>query len=159
MSIYVTQWQRETTKQWSEAHAFSTTDASTNPLCGLQVPDDAHVWVYPPDERVTCEACSHALVPKFKVDPSLPEMQPFRNLQGEVVTITLDQVYAIWKAFDIWRRVYEAELGHAPDLNNPANWMKSCLLWRLLGEGKPPTAARPPLDHSVPQWHLVEVEA
>jgi len=83
---------------------------------------------------------------------------PYKDKDGKAVTITWDHIYAIWHAFRIWQEVYKKEKGEYPDMKNAANWQKSCLLRRLLVDGKPPLPEPPPVYMGAPAYHLVDEE-
>lgn len=88
---------------------------------------------------------------------SIPEnWYPLKDTNGDSVTITWDQVRAINHALMVWREVYRKEKGDYPDLNNVANLWKSCLLGRMLVEGKPPLENAPPVVCAAPAYHLVD---
>lgn len=101
-------------------------------------PDPAFV----PDKLLYEGDCPDGLVPYTK--------------NGEIITISADQHDAIWRAFAIWQVVYRHEKGVYPDMSNSANLSKSCLLGRLLFEGKPPLPAPPPLNMSAGWYDLIE---
>ncbi len=81
---------------------------------------------------------------------------PLKDSDRNPITITWEQVRAINHALVIWQQVYRKEKGKDPDLNNVANMWKSCLLGRILVEGKPPLENPPPVICSAPAYHLVD---
>lgn len=93
-----------------------------------------------------------------------PDWQPYRDPRtGEVVTVTPEQCAAVIHALNVYLRV---------EPNNPENvyvreavqaltqnyfWRihhKSCLLGRLLCEGKPPLVDAPPVRHAAPDYSV-----
>jgi hypothetical protein len=90
----------------------------------------------------------------------MPETTKFGLLhegEGEPpAPLTWAQIYMVQRALYIWQRVYEAEKGEKPDLNNTANLTKSCLLGRMLTTGKLPLDLPPPTADSAPWYQLVE---
>jgi hypothetical protein len=70
-------------------------------------------------------------------------------------TITEQQGAAIWDAVRVWSAVYLAEKGEPPAFTT-ANLQKSCLLGRILYEGKPPLPLAPPTALAAPWYKLVE---
>jgi hypothetical protein len=79
----------------------------------------------------------------------------YRDRKGEPVTITEDQFHAIWHAVSVWEAANEREHRtqgqvHLVDLR------KSCLLGRMLFDGKAPFDDPPPLAYSAPWYALIE---
>jgi hypothetical protein len=81
----------------------------------------------------------------------------YRDVMGRPVTITEDQARAIWRAVHVWMDVYRHEKGKYPEFGEP-NLAKSCLLGRMLFEGRPPLPEAPPLVMSAPAYWLVDPE-
>lgn len=71
-----------------------------------------------------------------------------------VPVLTPEQGERLWKALDTWQRV-AAEAGN-PVQFSAVNIRKSCLLGRLLYEGKPPLPKPPPCAYSAPWYSLIE---
>lgn len=71
-----------------------------------------------------------------------------------VPIITQEQGDRIWEAIHTWQRVAR-EAGKPVEFTLP-NVMKSCLLGRMLYEGKPPLPKPPPLAYSAPWYSLIE---
>ncbi len=93
------------------------------------------------------------------IDPSRPEYQVAVDPDtGEPITLTWEQIGAVQRAFAIWSHVVLAETGKSPDMSNAANWMKSCLLGRILTEGKGPLADPPPTSMAAPWYSLFEYD-
>lgn len=91
-----------------------------------------------------------------------PAWEVMRDSGGQPVTLTWEQVEAVWRAFSVWNAVVNQEQAERkPDqrqnwiATNPANWMKSRLLGRMLVDGKPPTRTRPPVVAAEPRWDLL----
>ncbi len=98
----------------------------------------------------------------------VPEWDVFRDKDGNAVTVTWEQVRAIWHAVSVVEQVRQAE-GHEslwhkpprPDLDRhgrdvnyqtSAELAKSRLLGRMLVQGLPPTRTKPPTEYSGPVW-------
>ena len=85
-----------------------------------------------------------------------PDWDVYRDAQGNPVTITEEQMHAIWHAIRVVERVRRAEDYPSMWTNPEPNLYKSRLLGRLLIDG------RPPLDEKPPDWwggcgyHIVE---
>lgn len=84
----------------------------------------------------------------------VPGWDVLRDLDGRPVTITWDQVRAVWHAIRVVEEVRRSE-GHQ-SLWHPqwpsAELGKSRLLGRMLVQGRPPTRTRPPVVLSGPEW-------
>ena len=91
-----------------------------------------------------------------------PGLQPYRDKDGKVVTLNPDQCSAILHALGIWLKV-------APDIpsnaflrqavlearrGNGIITMKSCLMARLLHDGRPPLVDAPPVVYSAPNYRV-----
>lgn len=87
------------------------------------------------------------------VDPTW--LPPYCDESGKPVTLTADQIHAVWRAVQIWQRVYFDAKGEHLEFTQ-ANLQKSCLLGRLLRDGKPPLPNPPPLAYSAPWYSLIE---
>lgn len=101
-----------------------------------------------------------------------PDWQPYKDKDGNVVTITPDQCAAIFHAARVYESVikYEQKLaldGERDRLCNPAFNVrgaieasqlitKSCLMGRLLYDGLPPLADAPPVLHAAPQYPTID---
>lgn len=87
----------------------------------------------------------------------------YRDTDGNPVTLTYEQCAAVLHAFGIVEDVRRVE-GHRPlfadrsgeGVSWHAEIAKSCLLGRMLHDGKPPLAEKPPTIHAAPAYHLVE---
>jgi hypothetical protein len=96
-------------------------------------------------------------------EESRREWDVYRNARGEAVTVTDEQCAAIRRAARVWLEVCEAEGYREVDavravvdaLIGPT-LLKSCLMGRMLYEGKPPTEERPPTMGSAPAYYLVD---
>lgn len=96
------------------------------------------------------------------------------DYEGAPVTLTVEHCRAIRQAASVWLNVVRtqhklADEGKGPRpagtlkaveevvqaLHSPA-LAKSCLMGRMLYEGKPPLPEPPPLVFSAPAYHLVE---
>lgn len=98
------------------------------------------------------------------IDPPEPEPEPelthdtldvSRDADGNSITITHEQGAAIWHAIGVWAQTFFEAQGSWPTFNE-ANLMKSCLLGRMLYEGKPPLKVPPPTNHAAPWYSLLE---
>lgn len=92
-----------------------------------------------------------------------PEWQPYRDPKtGEVVTLTPQQCTAIFRALDIWLKVapegpQNQFIREAVEQARPALMRinaKSCLMARLLYDGKPPLVDAPPTYGAAPNYSL-----
>lgn len=80
------------------------------------------------------------------------EWDVYRDADGNVVTITEDQLHAIWSAINLVERVRRSE-GYASLWDNAQpNLFKSRLLGRILLHGLPPTKTKPPVELGGPAW-------
>jgi hypothetical protein len=92
----------------------------------------------------------------------VPEWDVFRDSDGKPVTITWDQVRAIWHAVHVVEQVRHAEgheslwhiRHHDTEINSQSEpeLAKSRLLGRMLVQGLPPTKTKPPVEMSGPEW-------
>lgn len=93
-----------------------------------------------------------------------PNWQPYRDPQtGDVVILTEVQCQAIWKALSVYWQVVHAEVDKHSN-PNPAfdidviaqirTASKSCLLGRLLYEGKAPLVDAPPTSGAAPDYSV-----
>lgn len=87
----------------------------------------------------------------------------YRDEHGKPVTITPKQCAAIQHAARTWLQVAEAEdYRAAPQIRalveafNLAVVQKSCLMGRMLYDGKPPLPEAPPVVNAAPAYHLVD---
>jgi hypothetical protein len=93
----------------------------------------------------------------------VPEWDVYRDKRGVPVTITREQVRAIWHAIAVVDQVRQAE-GHeslfqiwnppgaGTNGQTPVELAKSRLLGRMLVQGRPPTKTRPPVAEGGPAW-------
>lgn len=93
------------------------------------------------------------------MQPAGPEFVPkwdvVRDTNGQAVTITAEQVDAIWHAIEVVEDVRRSE-GYESLWGNPeANLYKSRLLGRMLIAGLPPTRTKPPTEWGGPVWSLL----
>lgn len=89
---------------------------------------------------------------------------PYRDANGKRVTLTDDQIRAVWHAIGIVRAVRAAE-GYRDLFDDPrlaetvtsssTELAKSRLLGRILVTGRGPTRDKPPLELSGPAWWLL----
>jgi hypothetical protein len=79
----------------------------------------------------------------------------YRNWQVEAVTITEEQVGAIWHAITVVERVRRSEQCESMWRNPRPNLYKSRLLGGMLLDGKPPTRTKPPKQWGGPAWSLL----
>jgi hypothetical protein len=86
-----------------------------------------------------------------KTSEVVPEWDVHRDSDGKPVTITEEQVKAIWRAVDVVDAVRKAE-GYSSETDWRIEVAKSRLLGRMLLEGKPPTRTKPPLTMGGPDW-------
>lgn len=89
-----------------------------------------------------------------------PEFDPtwdvLRDADGNPVTITEQQMSAIWHAVSVVELVRRHEgYGSMWGDNAQANLWKSRLLGRMVLDGKPPTRSKPPTELSGPCWWLL----
>lgn len=89
-----------------------------------------------------------------------PNWQPWTRNDGTVVTLTPEHCDAIAQALAVYRRVCEKE-GKPPTFDVDAAIgilsflrVKSCLMGRLLYDGKPPLVDAPPLVMAAPDYSL-----
>lgn len=88
-----------------------------------------------------------------------PFAVPYRNRDGEVVTITPEQFYAIWHALGVWSRMCEDEGSEqAEPAYWPTNARKSRALGRLLIDGKSLFADKPPSLFGAADYELWDWE-
>lgn len=76
-------------------------------------------------------------------------MTPFEPI------LTETQGARLWEALQIWRDTVIEAKGKPPEFNE-VNVRKSCLLGRLIYEGKPPLPDPPPRFCSAPWYGLIE---
>jgi hypothetical protein len=84
-----------------------------------------------------------------------PDWDVYRDDNGRPVTITAEQVRAIWHAMRVVDAVRAHESHNSLWTNPKADIYKSRLLGRILVDGRPPTRTRPPLVYSGPDWSLL----
>src|SRR5687767_1365748 len=85
---------------------------------------------------------------------------PYKNSEGNVVTITWEQIAAIRHCIKVWSMMCDDEgSGQAknPDLNSP-NTLKSRALGRLLLEGKPLFKDKPPMYLAAANYYQWDVD-
>jgi hypothetical protein len=82
----------------------------------------------------------------------VPEWDVFRDDEGRPVTITAEQVQAIWHALSVVEKVRSHERYPSLWENPRADIYKSRLLGRILVQGRPPTRSRPPTLLAGPDW-------
>lgn len=94
----------------------------------------------------------------------------YRDAEGNAVTITEEQCVAIRHAVRTWAAVVAqekqgAEYGITPELaqeiSNSFNSVyisKSCLMGRMLYQGRPPLDEAPPVEYAAPAYHLTDPE-
>ena len=96
------------------------------------------------------------------------EWDVYRDEDGKPVTVTWEQVRAIWRAVNVVEQVRQAEgheslwhirprddrdrHGRQVNYQTSAELSKSRLLGRMLVQGRPPTRTKPPVEHSGPVW-------
>jgi hypothetical protein len=85
----------------------------------------------------------------------------YRDADGNPVTITPEQCAAVQHAVRVWAEVADAEdYYHAPGIRalieafNRTTMQKSCLMGRMLYDGKPPYDEAPPTYGAAPAYHL-----
>lgn len=84
----------------------------------------------------------------------VPEWDVYRDGKGDPVTISVEQMYAIWHAIRVVDRVRATEDHQSlwahphPDIEIS----KSRLLGRMLLDGLPPTKTKPPYVMGGPYW-------
>lgn len=88
-----------------------------------------------------------------------PDWQPWRDAEGNVVTFTQDHCNALMRALYIYQSVVGRHGGQAFDVDEAITIMhfiraKSCLMGRLLYEGKPPLVDAPPTVMAAPDYSL-----
>jgi hypothetical protein len=82
----------------------------------------------------------------------VPDWDVYRDDTGSPVTITADQIRAVWHALRVVEQVRSHER-HTSLWKNPrAGIYKSRLLGRILVQGRPPTRTRPPTVLAGPDW-------
>lgn len=83
--------------------------------------------------------------------------QCFALMQGDPSLLTGDQAKAVLRALYVWATI---RTKHSPTSSPPmlayAALVKSCLLGRLLYDGRPPMAEPPPVHYAAPSYHLVD---
>jgi hypothetical protein len=84
-----------------------------------------------------------------------PDWDVYRDLQGKAVTITEEQLDAIWHAIAVVGRVRATEKYQSLWSKPRPNLYKSRLLGRMLLDGKPPTRTKPPINLGGPAWSLL----
>jgi hypothetical protein len=82
----------------------------------------------------------------------VPGWDVARDRDGQPITITEEQMHAIWRAVRVVEDVRRAE-GYPSLWKNPQpDLYKSRLLGRMLLDGKPPTKTKPPMEMGGPCW-------
>lgn len=85
-----------------------------------------------------------------------PEWDVTRDAEGNPVTLTPEQVRAVWNALAVVESVRRSE-GHQSLWEHPQYDLgKSRLLGRMLIDGRPPLVEKPPGYLSARGYHLVE---
>ena len=83
-----------------------------------------------------------------------------RDGQGNAITLTPDQVRAVWHALRVWTEVCEAEGSHQADrVSVTQAWVdigKSRLVGRMLIDGRPPLDKKPRRWQGGCAYHEVE---
>lgn len=85
-------------------------------------------------------------------DEFVPEWDVYRDDEGRPVTITAEQMRAIWHALRVVEQVRSHERYRSLWENPRADIYKSRLLGRILIQGRPPTRSRPPTLFVGPDW-------
>ena len=85
-------------------------------------------------------------------DEFVAEWDVARDDDGNPITISVEQVYAIWQAIHVVEAVREKESYESLWTNPHPNLYKSRLLGRMLIQGRPPTRTRPPVLGGGPDW-------
>jgi hypothetical protein len=85
-------------------------------------------------------------------DEFVPEWDVARDGEGKPITVTEEQVYAIWHAIHVVEEVRKHEGFESMWRNPQPNLAKSRLLGRMLIEGRPPTRTKPPTHMAGPDW-------
>lgn len=88
----------------------------------------------------------------MKSDEFVPEWDVYRDSEGKPVTISNQQVYAIWHAIGVVEAVRRSENYESMWVNPIPNIAKSRLLGRILVAGRPPTKTKPPYVFGGPDW-------
>jgi hypothetical protein len=84
-----------------------------------------------------------------------PDWDVLRDMRGAPITITEDQLWAIWRAINVVEDVRRST-DHPSLWENPSiDLLKSRLLGRMLLEGRPPTRTMPPTELGGPAWSLL----
>lgn len=95
-------------------------------------------------------------VPDYRASAD-PKLQPFRDpITGEVVTLTPSHCNAIRQALEVYKQVAQPpvfDVGAAIGILSFLN-AKSCLMARLLYDGRPPLVDAPPLVMAAPDYSL-----
>lgn len=107
------------------------------------------------------------MTPDYRISDN-PAWQPYRDpTTGEIVTLTPAQCAAVRHAFSVYSAVIQTEIAKGSNPNpafDPAGVYglstvtKSCLMGRLLHDGKAPLVDAPPVAHAAPDYS-VEVPA
>jgi hypothetical protein len=92
----------------------------------------------------------------MKGEEFVPEWDVARDDQGNPITLTDDQVGAIWHAIRVVEEVRKSQ-GYESLWDRPIgiNLGKSRLLGRMLLDGLPPTKTKPPHHLGGPAWWLL----
>lgn len=94
--------------------------------------------------------------PDYRDHPEFnAEWDVFRDESGRPVTLTTEQLYAIWHAIHVVESVRYAEHYRSLWSNAKPNLAKSRLLGRMLLQGRPPTRTKPPMQIGGPAWWLL----
>jgi hypothetical protein len=80
------------------------------------------------------------------------EWDVYRDLDGNPVRLTVEQVRAIWHAINVVESVRSAENFESLWSHPYPNLAKSRLLGRMLVDGRPPTRTKPPRSWGGPDW-------
>jgi hypothetical protein len=80
----------------------------------------------------------------------------WRDDDANPITLTADQVGAIWHAIRIVEEVRHSQRYESLwDRPHGINLSKSRLLGRMLADGLPPTKTKPPMKGAGPAWWLL----
>jgi hypothetical protein len=102
----------------------------------------------------------------------MPMTRPWKVLRdkaGNPITVTEEQCAAIRHAGQVWLDVVQTEhergikvatpveaVSKVVEALNSATFMKSCLMGRMLYQGRDPLPEAPPVIHSAPAYYLTD---
>ncbi len=122
---------------------------------GLELWPESAEWALDEDEE-----------PPAETTPLATRWDIYRDRNGNPVTITPEQCAAIQHAARVWLSVARAEgyraasaIEAAVRAVDLAAVQKSCLMGRMLYDGKPPLDKAPPVVNAAPAYHLVKRDA